>query len=231
MISRTRLLSYNPGPWWWKCSLNYLLSFSSLMHEHEQVMEPVTPGPVVVVVDCPTAAYLPSLTASPALARCMGARGGGDPGGQTTASGEGGGAAQSGAACVIHLAPAQVGYCFTCNSTLSKCVSKCICEDSTQVLGKDLSGSHLPVSKWRERTAIHLCSDFLHAGVFACLLLLLPPNPYPDAQVVALPDYRAWMARFSDSTTHIVTAAGGGDGHAVMKASALMQARWTVCYA
>ena len=140
-------------------------------------MEPVTPGPVVVVVDCPTAAYLPSLTASPALARCMGARRGGDPGGQTTASGEGGAAAQSGAACVIHLAPAQVGYCFTCNSTLSKGVSKCIREDSTQVLGKELCGSHLPVCKWHERKAIRLCSDVLHAGISASMLLLLPLIP------------------------------------------------------
>lgn len=75
-------------------------------------MEPVTPGPVVVVADCPTAAYLPSLTASPALARCMGARGEDHPRAQTPAVGEGGGAAQSGAACVIHLAPAQVGSAF-----------------------------------------------------------------------------------------------------------------------
>ena len=45
------------------------------------------------------------------------------------------------------------------------------------------------------------------------------------AQVVALPEYRAWMARFSAATTHIVAAAGGGDGQAVMLASAVLQVR------
>lgn len=47
------------------------------------------------------------------------------------------------------------------------------------------------------------------------------------AQVVALPEYRAWMARFSAATTHVVAAAGGGGGQAVMLASAVLQARLT----
>ena len=139
-------------------------------------MEPVTPGPVVVVVDCPTAAYLPSLTASSALARCMGARGGGDPGGQTTASGEGGGAAQSEAACVIHLAPAQVGYCLTCNSTLSKGVSKCIyvrtahrcwekpCQDPTYLFPNGVKGqpyTFAQTSYMQEYSLLCYCSCHL----------------------------------------------------------------------
>lgn len=34
------------------------------------VMEPATPGPVVLVVDCPSAAFLPALTAAPLLQEC-----------------------------------------------------------------------------------------------------------------------------------------------------------------
>ncbi|KAK9821939.1 hypothetical protein WJX81_005595 [Elliptochloris bilobata] len=133
-----------------------------MVHPHE-VMEPSLAGPVVVVVDCPTAAYLPSLVASPALARCMsmGSRGAPDDGGAPGADGCGEEArrreadegAACTAACVVHLAPAEV---------------------------------------------------------------------------VALPEYRAWMARFSAATTHIVAAAGGGGGQAVMLASAVLQARLNV---
>ncbi len=55
--------------------------------------------------------------------------------------------------------------------------------------------------------------------------LLCVPYPIPRAQVVALPEYRSWMARFSPATKHIVAAAGGGGGQAVMLSSALLQAR------
>ncbi len=66
-----------------------------------QVMQPDTPGPVVVIADCPTHAHLPALAASPALARCMGGGGREPRAGGPAAAGDGA------AACVIHLAPAQ----------------------------------------------------------------------------------------------------------------------------
>ncbi|KAL6768056.1 hypothetical protein ACKKBF_B37600 [Auxenochlorella protothecoides x Auxenochlorella symbiontica] len=55
------------------------------------VMDPATPGPVVLVVDCPSAAYLPALAASEDL--------------QTFAQG---GNKASKVACIVHLTPAGV---------------------------------------------------------------------------------------------------------------------------
>ena len=86
-------------------------------------MEPASPGPVVVIADCPSAAYLPSLVASPALARCMGGahgaqapNGAGAPPGDASSRGAGDPGA---AACVIHLAPAEVRP-WLCTSPLTE---------------------------------------------------------------------------------------------------------------
>ena len=165
-----------------------------------QVMEPASPGPVVVIADCPSAAYLPSLVASPALARCMGGahgaqapNGAGAPPGDAASRGAGEPCA---AACVIHLAPAEVrpwpaGLGQPGGGTEPCCDSGAAC---------------IWASAWQ----------------FFSTFFMLWSAP---AQVVALPEYRAWMARFSTATTHVVAAAGGGDGQAVMLASAVLQVR------
>ncbi|KDD73928.1 hypothetical protein H632_c1721p0, partial [Helicosporidium sp. ATCC 50920] len=56
-----------------------------------EVCEPSTPGPVVLVMDCPSMAYFQSLRAQPDLERCLG-----DP------------AWAARLACVVHLAPKEV---------------------------------------------------------------------------------------------------------------------------
>lgn len=56
----------------------------------EDVMEPATPGPVLVVLDCPDESYLPALLESRALRACM------DP------------ELHGRVACIAHLAPASV---------------------------------------------------------------------------------------------------------------------------
>ena len=185
-------------------------------------MEPPSPGPVVVVADCPSAAYLPSLVASPALARCMGgARGLEAPQASSPAAGDaaaGGGAQREGgargpceAACVIHLAPAEVTSWL--GGTVERYVERPLC------------------LRPAFRACLHrLCPRpeslspdvYLSRPLYAALQSSFQGLP---AQVVALPEYRAWMARFSAATTHVVAAAGGGDGQAVMLASAVLQAR------
>eukprot|EP00898_Chlorokybus_atmophyticus_P008267 jgi/Chlat1/8441/Chrsp80S07923 len=92
---QARKLGVKPGPLFGQLQRGESIKLDDgRMVRSSDVMGPSTPGPVLIVTDCPSEAYLPSLLAAPRL--------------QVLRTDESTSGTEKAPACVVHLSPAEV---------------------------------------------------------------------------------------------------------------------------